>query len=716
MAATTTSVGRGAEALLRPRSVAVLGASANRPGSGNFALANLLAARTAPDVHVVHPSADRVDGVPAVRSAADLPRGLDAALVSLPATAVLPVLSALEERGCAAAVVPSAAFSPADKADLARFARTSPMAVHGPNCMGLINVTDGCSLWFYDDTLTDQRRGPVALVSQSGSALFVTRATETAGFSRIVSTGDEIGLTAAEYLRWLAADPATGAVGLVLESVRDVPSFVDAVRELRRAGKPLVALKVGRTELGAAASRAHTGALTGKDAAYTALFERLDVPLVADYDELAAVLDCWSATDLPAPAGVRVAVATDSGGEAGLAADLAARLGVVLPAFGERTRTELADALPGAVVNNPLDAGASPGAGDDVYERTYRALAGDPDVDALLVVVEAHHGLSRGETDYSVELCRALRDLAASGPGKPVVAVSSSSIATTPQLREWLGDGVPLLRGISNGFAALRALAGNRRPVPEEPRRPARLPGPAEVAALRRRLVAAAGTADADLARSVLAAYGLPFVESVVVGDAAAAVAWAAGRYPVVVKVSSPDVAHRSEVGGVVTGVGSDAAVVAAVESIRRSVSAAVPAASVAGYEVQRQLPAGVEAVLGFAADPVFGATVTVGTGGTLVELQADVATSLAPVTADQARDLVARTRLGRLLGGYRNLVPATDLGPLATAVESLSWLAADLADVVREADLNPVVVEPGTGAPQAVDVLLVTAPEGVEP
>ena len=707
---------RGAESVLRPKSVAVLGASTKGHGSGYHALVNVLSTPRSMDVHVVHPYADQIAGVPAVSDIQLLPAGVDLALVSLRADAVLGALEHLAANGCSAAMVPSAGLDPTAAAALREFARTSSMAVHGPNCMGVINVSDGFAPWFYDDTLTSQRPGPISLVSQSGSAAFLTRAVEGSGFSKIISTGNEFGLTTADYVAWLADDPDTTTVGLVLESIADVPSFVDAVALLRDAGKRAVVLKVGRTELGSAATRAHTGAIIGGDAGYLSLFERLDLPTVSDYDELAVVLNCLATPGMPEARGVRVGVVTDSGGESGLAADLSGRCGVQLPAFGEGTVAQLASANPGVAIANPFDAGASPTEVEGSYETSYDSIVSDPAVDSMLVIFEAHASLTPGELAYTDEHCKALVSTRARFPDKPILGVSSSSIATHPAFRERLGPSVPLLRGISNGFAAARALAANRRPVPRRVARPGDLPDGEIVSRWRGRIQAAIAGGRTSLdpaeAAALLDAYGLPFVESTVVVDAVAGARWATGRFPVAVKVSSADIAHRSDVGGVVLGVRGDEQLREAIDRIDASVRVHRPDAVVAGYELQRMAPdGGVEALLGFVADPVFGATVSVGTGGTLVELESDLRSSLTPSTRDEAARAISATRLGARLAGYRNLMPVTSSAQLAGAMVRLSWLASDMSDLVAACDLNPVVVAPHTGDMTIVDALVLLGP-----
>lgn len=700
-------------ALLRPRSVAVLGASATRTASGNEALLNLLDHGYDGRLHVVHPRARTIEGLPAVPAVADLPSEVDVALVSLPAPALPGALRELAARRCRSVVVPTIGLGADVTREVAEIAEQADVLVHGPNCMGLINLVDGIPLWFYRGLLVDSEPGGIGLVTQSGAASFVTRMAGPGMFSTIVTTGSELDLGIPDYLSWMATDPATTAAAIIVESIKDVAGFTEAVRQLRAAGKPLVALKVGRTAAGSAATTAHTGALIGRDEAYRALFARLDVPVVADYDELAETLRCLAVPGLPAAAGRRIGVVTISGGQAALAADLAADIGAETPAFSEKTVRELEHDLPGAPPQNPLDTGACLTYLDGDYVRTYaravELVASDVNVDSVMVVLDAHDNMSGPELDFIADEYRGLREVAARIVDKPMVVASPSARSLHPRVAGLLGPGVAVLRGLRNAAVALSCLSGNRVPVPE----PAARTGPDEAVVRELRTVIAdhRGPLPVELTHRVLRAYGIPVVESALVPDADAGARWAeAHGYPVVVKVSSPDIAHRSDVGGVVTGVGNTDELRAAVRRIADDVTAARPGALIAGYEIQEQVVASTEAMVGAVADPVFGATVAVGSGGTLVELLDDVASAPVPVERPEATAMIGRTRLGRVLGGYRNLTPPTDTTALADVVCRLSTLAADLAGLVTEVDLNPVLVEHGTGRVRVVDALLVAA------
>lgn len=704
-------VRRGIGRLMRPASVVILGVSATKDAGGNQALHNLRVAGYTGTIHVVHPSGGVVDGIQSVSSIDQLPHGVDLALLNVPARSVLTTLEALAEQGVGAALVPSGGVSTEGVAQIRALAARVEMVIHGPNCMGVLNFTDGVPLWFYRGTLTRLPVGKVALVTQSGSASFLARGTEGVGLSHIISSGNEAGLSTADYLDWLADEPGTTAVGVVMESIRDRARFVAAVARLRAAGKPLVVLKVGRTDDGARASVAHTGAIAGGDEAYQALFRMLDVATVDSYDEMAVVLSYLGSAGARVAAGPRAAVITDSGGEAGLAADLATRAGVPFPSFAPTTATRLRELLPGMEPQNPLDAGGSPGTGLDLYYDILPLVVADDEIDIVAVVFQASEGMSVDESGYAHTMFSAARRAFEAHPHKPVVIISPTSASIGAAAKAVAGD-VPILRGLAPAIATFRALGANKAVIAtDEPERPGHLPGADRVAHWRQELqeAPAAGSLRADVMTPLLLEYGVRLADSVVVASADEAAEWASSRYPVAVKVASVDVPHRSDVGGVVLGVSTAEELEAAGWRVLDAVGRALPDAVLDGVEVQRMIPPGPEVLIGFRDDPAVGPVVSVGSGGVLVELLDDVVTGLAPMTASQAAELVGRTRLARLLDGYRGVWERSELDDLVATLVDVSWLAHDLRGVVVEGDLNPVIVEPGPGTSYVADALLVT-------
>lgn len=692
------------DAMLRPRSVAVLGASGQRMASANQAIANLQAAAFTGEVHVVHRSAPLIQGIPTVPTIVDLPDGLDTALVSLPAPAVVAALTDLERAGCRSAVVPTVGLTEEDRRAIEGIAARGSLAIHGPNCFGILNLSDAIPLVFWEGWLTSLPVGRAALVSQSGgAAVGVVKSVTTTGFSKVITSGNEWATSAADYLAWLAADPHTDAVGLVLESIADVDSFVEAVGLLRAAGKPLVVMNVGRSQRGAALARAHSSGLVGRAEGYQAFFRELDVPTASDYDELASILDCYATPRLAAPSADGIGVITESGGIAAMAADIADAHGVRLAEYSDATRRALAEVLPGAHVSNPFDSGGSLDWDRDRFAEAIGVLARDPNIGTVVVVADAQAGLNDVEREHEVANFEAIRDAVGRQLGAPVVVASSSTVDTHRQWRDVLGEGVPLVRGIGNALAAAQALGRNRDPV--TPNRRTSQPDP-DLAA---RVAAHSGVLPTDLTHDLLAAYGVETAASMLVSGVDEALDFAATAvYPVVLKAVHPDLPHRSDVGGVVTGIEDEAGLRQAFEEIVASVGRHRPDLRVDTFEVQAQVETALEAMVGFVRDAVFGPIVTVGMGGVLVELVDDGAFALAPVSREQSVELIRSTRLATLAGGYRGLTQRTDLVGLAECLARFSALVSDFRDLLAEGDLNPVLIDEGTGRVRVVDALLI--------
>jgi acetyltransferase len=568
-------------------------------------------------------------------------------------------------------------------------------------------------IWANEAILADLRSGNVALISQSGSgAVFVARSTSSARFSHIVSTGNEAALTTADYVQALADDPATDVIGLILESVHDAPTLATAVRRAKMAGKAVVALRVGISEAGARATVAHTGAMLADDAVAGAFFQSIDVPLVSDYDELASTLDLLAGIGRRTLGAARAAVATISGGQSALSADLAAQAGVALVELSEATHTALSQILPGSSINNPLDVGGSVEAQGDYWRRSLELLGADESVDVVVAVLDAQSSLSDSEILYEEQMYRQVQDFAAR-THKPVIVASSSSLTLHPRRMPGKGDAAIVIRGIRNAFVALAAAVKATHYQVESVARPLDLPDEHEIHAWRSRLSAIDDVLGADVAHDLLADYGLHTVRSTRVRTVDEALAWAGTEgYPLVLKVDSPDVAHRSDIGAVVLGIADENALRVAWEDIEARVRAHSPDARILGMEVQVQVNASLEAFIGMVSDVGIGATVSVGMGGVLIELLGDASSAFVPLSEHAARTALESTRLHRLMSGFRELNPVVDSAPLVDALVRVSWMAEDLRGVLVESDFNPVLIDTSTGHPLFVDALIVASAE----
>ena len=550
---------RDVSPLVRPKSVAVVGASAKRASQGNVVIKNLLEWKFPGTVIPVHPSADVIEGLPALRAMGDLPPEVDTAVVAIPAASVLESLITLEQANVRSAIVFANGFSAEEEARIRAFGATSKMAIHGPNCMGLLNFPDSVPLYPARPSVRI-RTGRCSLIAQSGSAAISVMNSISIGLSKVVTVGSEFQLAASDYLAWLASDESTDTVGIVAESIKDPVDFAEAVERIRVAGKGLVVLKVGMSELGSAAAKAHSGALITSRDAYDRFFAECGVAVVHDYDELVASMECFSRARSSSGEGA-VAIVGISGGQTALACDIAEKAGVNLARFETQTSEAVRSFLPGNNGDNPIDLGATVQPERRKVPEALRAVLADSSVGALAILQDAQISLNPYGLESYMEVIRIYSEIGKQA-AKPVVVVSPTSESLHERVVTVFSEaGIPLLRGLHPGLIAIGNLgigqigkAGRWARVRSQ-NRPFYNSAANE---LRQELCGVSGTLPPELCVRVLKAYGLPFVRSVVVKDAEEA----RGRahevgFPMAVKIASPDILHRSDVGGVMLGIDS---------------------------------------------------------------------------------------------------------------------------------------------------------------
>jgi acetate---CoA ligase (ADP-forming) len=697
-------------ALLEARTVAVVGASPRPDSFGRRLVTEVLRSPGARDVHLVNPRYAEVDGRPCVPSLADVPGPVDLVLLAVGDHALEKQLAAAAGRGDRAAVVFGNAYEPPDgtrptlRGRLAALATESGMALCGAGCMGFVNLVTGLRAIGYQerDVLPT---GDVALVSHSGSAFSaLLRSRRHFGFTLTVSSGQELATTTADYLDYALARPETGVVALLLETLRAPERVCASLARAAARDVPVVLLAVGGTPVGRSLVEAHSGALAGDDATWEALVEAYGVMRVGDLDEMADTLELLAggrrAPGRPGTEGGGLATVHDSGAERTLVADVAAEEGVPLAALGEGTRARLAALLdPGLEPTNPLDVWGNGARTQELFTACLRAMADDPAVRAVAFGVDL---VPEYDGDDSFPL--AVLDVAA-GTTTPVVVltnmVSSLDQGWAARLRE---RGVPVLEGTRSGLRALGHLlayrnGGSTDGVDGAPAGVARAGGsvdPVRAERWRRRL--ATGSLGGAEGFALLADYGLAGTPAVSVDGAEAAVA-AARRvgFPVVLKTDAPGVAHKSDVGGVVLGLRDEGAVRAAYGDLAGRLG---PRALVCATA-----PPGVELVVGLHRDPLLGPLVVAGAGGVLVDVLADRAVALPPLTDARARALLDRLAVRRLLRGWRGR-PAADEDAVVRAVRAVGDLAVELGGVLDGLDVNPLVAHPGGVV--AADVLVV--------
>ncbi|MFB6161371.1 MAG: acetate--CoA ligase family protein [Haloferacaceae archaeon] len=685
--------------LLDPESVAVVGASPDSWYASNL-IDNLLEFGFEGALHLVNPGRDEAWGRPCHDSIADVPEVVDLAVVSVPREHVVGVVEAAGRRGVPAALVIAAGFAEADEEgaalerDLAAAAAEHGVRVCGPNCIGLLNGRAGTVLTSTCTRAPDS--GRIALLSQSGALAFTTfyeRATdEDTDFAYVVSTGNEADLTMADYVAYAAADPAVDVVCAYVEGLDDPRRFVAAAREATRSGTPVLTVKIGRSEVASAAAASHTGAVVGSDAVWDGALRQAGVERVPDVPDLIGRASAHAAFD--PPASDRVCVASTSGGLATLLADLADERGLSLPALSEDTEAALLDMdelLTFGELHNPADVR---GYGADVLPEIAGHLFADDRFDAYLFAVglSAVNDRAAAIADDLIEVVERAED--------PVVLLWTGrrepADRDDPQPYERLRRAAPLFYDPADAVDALASLVDARAARARLDATPTVTPGtPAGTVPDRD------GVLPWRAATDLLAAYGVEPVETRLAADADGAVAAAeAIGFPVVAKVDAPAVPHRGRVGAVRTDLGDADAVRAGHDAVRTAARTAAPDAGIEGVLVQRQVDAGVEALVGATRDPEFGPVVTVGAGGRAVEALDDTAHLLAPAAPAAVRTALDRTSLPA-----RAAAAGVDdaLDDLAAVAARVSELVAE-HDRVAELDLNPVgLTDRGTAVVDAL-------------
>jgi acyl-CoA synthetase (NDP forming) len=688
------------EEFFHPTGVALVGAVDRRGDPRRLAAA--LTERWGERWYLVNARGGTVGDIPVYERLADVPGAVSLAVVNVAAPLVAGALEECGKHGVRHVIVFSAGFSEvgpqgaALEGELAEVARRYGIRVLGPN-------TNTNAF----ETIPDpprRRGGRIGLVTHSGhQGRPLVQGTELGvAFSRWVPTGNEMDLEAADFIEYFAHDDDTTVIAGYFEGFRHPAKLRRALEAANAARKPVVALKMGATAAGTRMAASHTGHLAGSDAVVNGLFRQYGVVRVGDLDELLETSALFA--KLPAGTGPRCALYSISGGSGTLMAEVAEASGVPVPVLSEPTRSQLRALLPDYLtVANPVDNGAQflLSAPPEDRRAVFELLAADENVDVIVVGLTG--ALGRLTDRFAEDVAAFVDDL-----HTPVVATWNSPKTDEAGFRMLVESGVPLFRSFRNCFWALRAFARYHEQVPSFRRRPAldtSVPAPAAQVLARAR--SAGGALPAAEARALLHAFGVPLVPEEVATSATEAARLAASvGFPVVMKVASPDIAHRSDAGLVLMGIASASAARRAFAQLVERARQAVPEARLDGVQVQAQVADGVaEMIVGVTRDPVFGPAVLVGTGGLFAEILEDVAVRPLPLDRADAEDMVGSLRGAALLSGARGRPPG-DVDALLDVVMAVARLAAACGEQLVELDLNPVVVRSKGAA--AVDALVV--------
>jgi len=688
--------------LFEPRGVAIIGASADLTRIGGQPVRALNRFGFKGQVYPVNPKYREIDGLRCYASVAEIAGPCDVAIIAVPAAAAIEAVRACGAAGIPYCLVLSAGFRETGAAgralegQLVAAARAAGTRLVGPNCQGLLNFSTrlyaGFGSVFQEPDLLE---GSLSLVTQSGGfgfSVILSLCQQGVGFRLGLSTGNEADITAPEAIEALIDDPGTRIICAYIESVEDGRRLMAAGRRALAAGKPLLVWKSGNSEAGARAATSHTGSMTGSYDIYRAAFRECGIIEIHDIDDLADACRAFGCG--LSPKGGRVASVGISGGAGILFADRVIARGLTLSKLGEDTNTTLRAAIPSfGSIGNPVDVTASVFNDFALLTDVINAILADRQVDQLAVLLASLPG------EGALRTARAIRE-AIERHGKPIMLAWAPSRKRAEAARAVLDEGhVPVFESPvrvaeAASWLARFALARNaKEPLPPPALPPVTLP-------------AGAGALDEAQSKALLREIGIPVAREVVLPAEIVTPTALDLAFPVAVKLLSRDVAHKSDVGGVVLGVGSLDGIAEAIRTIRANVQRRKPQARIDGFLVAEMITDGLETLVGVVHDPAFGPVVAFGLGGVMTEVLKDVTYRVAPFGPDAARAMVGELRAAALFGAFRGR-GALDIDALADTLSRISVLAAR-EPRIAEIDINPLFVRPRGQGVAAVDALVV--------
>jgi len=677
----------GIDSLLNPRSIAIVGAS-EKVGPGYNAFRALEYVGFTGRIDLVNPKSSELFGRRTFASLDEIPGHVDAVFVAIGADAVLDIAKAAAKKGAGALAILSSGFGETEdgiaaQRELSAICTTSRIAVSGPNCLGLINFQGRAAL--FGTSLPDKvKRGGIAAIVQSGSVgIALLNSARGLGLSYLITTGNEAVTAAADYIGAIIDDPAVNTILVFAEQIKKPVAFVQALRRARIAGKPVIVFKSGRSQSGKSAVMAHTGAVAGSDEACDAALAAAGAIQVHSLDDLIETALLASTIGMK-PRGRQLGGLSLSGGEIALVLDAAEELDVAFAPLDVAKPTVKQLMPPFAHLSNPLDLTWAGLYDPTIAQRCAEAIASQDDVGALVLLQDAPSGLGAQQAGRYARLLEAVGKGAAAAQ-KPLVALSNVSDQPHSLLQETADRlAAPYLRGTRIGLGAIaNYVKWSTAPLPSST--------PLRSVAVRLDLLPQGRLAAEHEAREALKDYGVGgpperFVDS---AEEAVAAAEAVG-FPVVLKGIVENVIHKSDAGLVKVGLNSTS-------DVQREVTQMARAAErldgkLLGFLVQRKLSSICEMFVGARVDPDFGPLVAVGAGGIQVELYKDIAVSVAPLDVDGALQAITRTRVAKLLTGFRG-APAADIDAAARTVSAVSRFIADHADQISEVEINPLAV-----------------------
>lgn len=691
--------------LLKPTSVAVIGAS-EKEGFGGDVCRNILSyVEDRSHVYFIHPKRDSVFGVPCYKSISDVPENVDLMVICTSQKTVIPLLQEGAKKGVGGAVVFASGYGEVgtaegkqNEAELIAAAKELDIAVMGPNCAGFVNYIDNVQAFAFISAKRD-RKGSVGVVSQSGQLCLSMMDDPGMRFSYNISAGNGKIVQMEDYMDFLVDDEDTKVVSIYIEGVKNADKFAAVLKKAAEKRKPVVILKAGRSAKGGAIAASHTGSLSGSDASFDAVLKKFGAIRVDDLEELIA-MSLMLSTMKRMPEKATFASMNLSGGETGICADVGSLNGIEYPDFTEETLKKLKEQLPSyASPNNPLDMTASLSYDADLYAGALRTVMDDPNIGMVLIGYTLLLEIADPCIHYMYKgIEKVVQEKG--GNCKPIAMIPFAENTRNPEYQEKLFQiGVPVLPPPVYAFKLLRHLADFIAYEPETKTLELAVghPKSEETQALSE-----------HESKQELKVYGVPVPDEVIVTSKEEAAQFAKNHPdPLVMKVESADILHKSDVGGVKLNVCGPEAAEKAYEEIMESVTAKRPDAHINGILTVPMLDAGVEIIIGVNNDPQFGPMIMVGMGGVFVEVFKDVALYPAPLKEEEALEMLKSLKSFKLLNGYRG-TEKCDIKALCQTIVAISNYAQANKDVLKELDINPLFVYPEGKGVGVADALIV--------
>ena len=691
---------------LKPKTIAVIGATEKEGFAGGTCQNNLTYSKDLESVYFVNPRRDTVFGKKCYHSLSEIEGAVDTVVIGTPKSTVVPLLREAKAKGAAGAVVYASGFSEvgtaegkADEQALKEAARELDMAVMGPNCAGFVNYVDQMYCYSILHPQRD-RKGSVGFVSQSGQICMSLMDSPNMTFSYCISCGNSKVVSAEEYLDFLIDDPDTKVAAMYMEGVNNPRMLEACFHKAVLKKKPVVVLKAGRSERASAIAASHTGSMAGSDATFDALFKKYGIIRVDDMQELLSTSLMLAGMRALPKERCNFAIVCLSGGETAICADEGFKAGLTYADFTDQTVETLKDLLPfyASPRNNPLDITATPAYQPEILADTLLAVLNDENVDMVLLGFTLMDEI----VDNSFYIMFDGIKMALEKSEKPFACLNFIEMSRNADLvSRFDALGVPMLPCTKYAFAALQHLKDYVAYRPDE--RELRLAIPEKKPSGRRSLSEYAS-------KKLLQENGVAIDLGVVAKSRQEAVEAARAQgFPVVCKIESDDIFHKSDIGGVKLNLRSEADVERAYDEILASVAQKAPAAKRNGVLVQKMLKAGSEVILGVKSDPQFGPMLLLGLGGVFVEVFRDTALYPAPLNKKEAMEMIRSLKSYKLLTGYRGQKPC-DLDALADTIVAVADFAAKHKDTLLEMDINPLFVYPEGEGVAVADALIVLA------